>query len=119
MPYELAADGVLVLHGAYVVFALLGGLLVRRRPWIAWLHLPAAAWAVAVAWGGWFCPLTPLENHFRRLAGAAGYEGSFLAHYLLPLLYPEGLTRPVQIGLGTLALLINLACYAGVARRRR
>jgi hypothetical protein len=110
--YSLLADLVLLLHLAFILFVLLGGLLVLRRPRLAWLHLPAAAWGVMVELAGWYCPLTPLENRFRALAGEARYAGDFIQHYLLAAIYPEGLTREVQIGLGLIALLVNAALYA-------
>ena len=107
----------LVVHPAFVVFALLGGLLVLRWPRVAWLHLPAAAWGVLVEVAGWICPLTPLEVALRQAAGDAGYAGDFLEHYLVAVVYPEGLTRGVQVVLGAAVLLANLAIYAVVLRR--
>jgi hypothetical protein len=105
------ADGILVLHLAFVLFVGLGGLLVLRWPRIAWLHVPAAVWGVAVEFFGWYCPLTPLENTLRQRAGDAAYQGDFIARYLLPILYPEGLTREAQITLGVIALAFNAAVY--------
>ncbi|MDM0022054.1 DUF2784 domain-containing protein [Variovorax saccharolyticus] len=118
---RLLADAVLLLHGLFILFAVFGGLLVWRWPRLAWLHLPAAAWAGWVVSAGWICPLTPLENALRRSAGEAGYSGGFVEHYLLALIYPEGLTRPLQIALGLGVLLFNAALYARllVLRRRR
>lgn len=119
MTYRFAADLTLLIHALFVLFVLLGGLLcLHHRRW-ALLHLPALLWGIWVEWSGWLCPLTPLENHFRRLAGEAGYPGGFIAYYLQPILYPAGLTRDLQWLLGTLALLVNLAVYAFVYRRRR
>jgi len=117
MIYRILADIVALAHLGFVVFVVLGALLVLRRPRLAWLHLPAAAWGVAIEWAGWICPLTPLENRLRTLAGQAGYSGGFVEHYLLPLLYPAGLTRGDQILLGSGALLLNLALYAILLRR--
>lgn len=119
MPYALLADVVLLLHGVFIAFVVLGGLLVWRRPRLGWLHLTAVAWAVWIAWAGWICPLTPLENALRRAAGQTGYGGSFIEHYLLPLIYPEGLTRDLQIGLGVGVALLNLAVYALLVRAWR
>ncbi len=119
MIYRFLADAVLVLHLLFVVFALLGGLLVLWRRAFLWVHLPALAWAATVEATGWICPLTPLENRLRRMAGEAGYEGGFLEHYLLPLLYPEDLTRALQWQLLAVLLLVNLAVYAVVWRARR
>jgi hypothetical protein len=117
--HGLLADAVLVLHLAFVVFVAAGGLLVLRWPKIAWVHLPAAAWGIAIEYAGWICPLTPLENDLRARAGESGYESDFIARYLLPVIYPEGLTREAQVVLGSLALLFNVAVYWAVARRRR
>ena len=116
---RLLADAVLLLHGLFIVFAVFGGLLVWRWPRLAWLHLPAAAWAGWVVSAGWICPLTPLENALRRSAGEAGYGGGFIEHYLLALIYPEGLTRPVQIALGLGVLLLNAVLYARIVLSRR
>ena len=115
--YRLLADAVVGLHFAFVGFALLGGLLVLRHRWVAWLHLPSAAWVVIIALAGWVCPLTPLENHLRRAAGQAGYDGGFVEQYITPVLYPDGLTHHVQIALGLSALAINVAIYSYVVRR--
>ena len=111
MPYRLLADAVLVLHLGFVIFVVLGGLLVLRRPKLIWLHVPAAAWGVLIEFLGWPCPLTPLENHLRRRGGEAGYEGGFIEHYLVTLLYPSGLSRETQWLLGTAVLLINVVIY--------
>jgi hypothetical protein len=115
--YRFLADAVLMLHFAFVAFVLLGGLLLFRWRRLVWLHLPAAAWGVAIMFGGWICPLTPLENRLRRLAGESGIEGGFIEHYMLPLLYPSGLTRGIQMSLGLLALLLNLFVYFRIYRR--
>jgi Protein of Unknown function (DUF2784) len=119
MNSRLLADAVLVLHGLFIVFAVLGGLAAVRRPWLAWLHLPAATWAAWVTMSGSTCPLTPLENALRRSAGQAGYPGGFVDHYLVAWIYPDGLTRPVQTALGIGVLALNLALYAFVIARRR
>ena len=111
MPYRLAADAVLALHLAFVVFVVFGGLLVLRTPRIAWLHLPAAAWGALIEFSGWICPLTPLEVALRRRAGEAGYGGDFVEHYLVALIYPAGLTRELQVSIGAAVLLINLVLY--------
>lgn len=119
MNYRLLADVVLVVHAAFVVFVMSGGLLVLRWPRLAWIHLPVVAWAAGIEFLGGICPLTPLENHWRGLAGQQGYGEDFVAHYLLAMLYPDGLTRRVQIVLGLLVLGFNAAVYALVWRRRR
>jgi hypothetical protein len=108
-----------VLHLAFVLFVVLGGLLVLRWPRIAWLHLPAAIWGVLIEYSGWICPLTPLENSFRARGGEIGYSGSFIEHYIRAVLYPAGLTRATQVALGTLLLILNLAAYSVVISRKR
>ena len=100
-----------LLHAAFVVFASCGGLLARRWPRIAWIHLPTVAWAALVEFAGWICPLTPLENWLRRQGGGSEYGGDFIARYLLPVLYPADLTRTTQIVLGTLVVAVNLVVY--------
>jgi hypothetical protein len=116
---RIAADAVLVTHLAFVLFVLLGGLLVLRWPKLAWLHLPAVVWGALIELNGWICPLTPLEVALREAAGGTGYRGDFLQHYIVALLYPEGLTRTMQLGFGGLVLLINTAIYVVILRRPR
>ena len=118
MPFRLLADVVVGLHFLFVLFVVLGGVLVLRWPWLVWLHLPAAAWGAMIEFGGWVCPLTPLEKSLRARAGGAGYEGGFIEHYVLPVLYPSGMTRGVQIGLGVLVIVVNVLVYRQVYRRR-
>ena len=119
MPYGLLADLVLLAHAGFVVFVVLGGLPVLRWPRLAWLHLPAVAWGAGIEFAGAICPLTPLEIHLRSLAGQQGYAGGFVEHYVFALLYPEGLTRNVQLALGLLVVVINSLLYAIVWRRHR
>lgn len=116
---DLATGLVVLLHFAFILFVVLGGLLVLRWPRLAWLHLPAAAWGAAIELTGGVCPLTPLENALRRAAGEAGYGGGFIEHYLLPIIYPAALTRDIQLVLGLAVLLLNVAVYAWILRRRR
>jgi hypothetical protein len=117
MAYRILADILVVLHLAFVAFVVAGGILVLRRPRLAFLHIPAAAWGVLIELAGWVCPLTPLEVRFRILGGQAGYTGGFVEHYLIPLLYPAGLTREQQIWLGVLVGLFNLLIYGLVIRK--
>jgi len=119
MAFRWLADLTVLIHSAFVVFVVAGGLLVMRRRMWAWVHVPAAVWGVAIEWAGWICPLTPLENWFRLQAGVAGYGGGFVEHYLLPVLYPAGLTRGAQIALGGLVVVFNLAAYWVVWTRYR
>ncbi len=115
----LLADLLVVLHLLFVAFVGLGGLLVLRWPRLAWLHLPAALWGVGIELTGRICPLTPLERELRRRAGESAYQGDFVSHYLLPVLYPRGLTRAAQVWLAVLVVGVNLAIYAVVVTRRR
>ena len=119
MIYRALADLVLVVHLAFVLFVVLGGLLALRWQWVALVHIPAAVWGVLIEYTGWICPLTPLENSLRQSGGEAGYSGGFIQHYIQPVLYPAGLTRETQILLGSLALLVNLAAYGMVIARMR
>lgn len=119
MTWRLLADAVLVLHLAFVAFVVLGGLLVLRMPWLAWLHVPTVAWGAIIEFFGLVCPLTPLENRLRLAGGEEAYAGDFIGRYLLPLIYPPGLTRNVQYVLGALVLGINAAVYLVLWRRLR
>lgn len=119
MPYHFLADALVVLHFAFVTFVIFGGLLVVRRPRMAFVHLPAAFWGVFVEWSGWICPLTYLENHWRELGNQATYRGGFVDHYIMPVLYPEGLTRNIQFVLGAGILILNVTLYVITVRRLR
>lgn len=118
MAAALAADLVLLLHFGFVLFAIFGGVLVLWRRWLAWPHLAAVAWGALIEFFDWTCPLTPLEQALRTAAGETAYAGSFIGHYLVALLYPAGLTRPLQIALGAALLLLNLAVYGWIYHRR-
>ena len=118
MMSRLAADGVLVLHLLFVVFVCLGGLLVLRWPRVAWIHLPAVAWGALVEMAGWVCPLTPLEERLRWGSAGAGAPPGLVERLVPFVVYPEGLSRPVQIGLGVAVLVVN-ACVYGVALAKR
>jgi hypothetical protein len=109
--YLFLADLVLVVHLAFVVFVLCGGLLILKWRWIAWLHLPAAVWGAVVEFTGWICPLTPLENWLREQDGEIPYSSDFIAQYLLPVLYPGDLTRGLQLLLGTGVVILNAVMY--------
>jgi hypothetical protein len=118
MLYRLLADLLVVFHTGFVLFVVLGGLLVPRWPRLAWAHLPAAAWGAWVEFSSTVCPLTPLENHLRHLGGEAGYSGGFIAHYIMPVLYPAGLNPRVQVVLGVFVVALNVGAYFIVWRRR-
>ena len=117
MWYSWLADLILCMHAGFVLFVIFGWLLVLRWRWIAWLHLPAATWGATVEFSGWVCPLTPLENWLRQQAGDTGYRSDFVTYYLLPVLYPDDLTRGVQLMLGTAVLAINISVYGWLWHR--
>ena len=117
--FSLLAGLLVVGHMLFVLFAAFGAALVWRRWWVAWLHLPAAAWAVYIEVSGGICPLTPFENTLRTRAGLDVYSGDFVARYLFPVLYPEGLTRAAQLWIGLAVLGINVVLYGLVVRRSR
>ncbi|KAA8702540.1 DUF2784 domain-containing protein [Pseudomonas cannabina] len=111
MGYRVAADAVVVFHLVFILFVLFGGLLVLRKPGLVLLHIPAIAWGTAVEFLHLYCPLTPLENALRSQAGEQGYDGGFVEHYLIPLIYPAGLTPDIQLWLGAVVVVINVAVY--------
>ena len=118
--YRALADVVVVIHFCFVLFVVLGGVLVLRRPRLAWLHVPAAVWGALIEFAGWICPLTPLENHLRALGREPGYSGGFVEHYITAVLYPNGLTRGIQVAIGIFVLAVNITVYGIlIARRRR
>ncbi len=114
---DVLADALVVLHFSFIVFVVLGGLLVWRWHWVAWLHVPALLWGAAIECVSGVCPLTPLENQWRIQAGESGYPHGFIEQYLTPLIYPAGLTASVQICLGVAVLLINMAIYGRLLYR--
>jgi hypothetical protein len=118
MLFRSAADLVLVVHLAFVLFVVLGGLLALRWRRMAWVHVPVALYGAAIEFVGFICPLTPLEVWLRRRGGEAGYEGGFVEHYVAAALYPSGLTREIQIALGTGVLVLNAIVYLVWWRRR-
>lgn len=114
---QLAADLLVVAHLAFICFVVLGGLLALKWRRVAFVHIPAAVWGALTEFQGWLCPLTPLEQYFRTAAGEAGYAGSFIEHYLLPVIYPAGLTRDLQLQLGIFVVVINAAIYGWLLAR--
>lgn len=114
MYYRILADAAALAHFAFIIFVVLGGLLVLRWRKLAWIHLPAAIWGALIEIGGWNCPLTTYENLFRRKAGMAGFGDDFIAHYLFGVIYPAGLTRATEIALAFFVTLINVAVYSRV-----
>ena len=119
MLWRIAADALVLVHLGFILFVLLGGLLLLRWPRLIWLHVPAVAWGVIVECLHLGCPLTPWENQLRRMAGQAGYDGGFIEHYLIPLIYPAGLTPKIQLYLGAIVVLVNLSVYAWLIWRWR
>jgi len=119
MAWRLLADLLVTLHLAFAAFVVFGGFLAWKWRWAVLAHLPALVWGFWIETSGRICPLTPLENHLRHLAGEAGYQGGFLDHYVVPILYPPGLTRPDQWVLAALLLAINLLAYGALLRPHR
>lgn len=119
MLFRILADLTVALHLAFIVFVVCGGFLALRWRKVVWIHLPAALWGAAIELGGWICPLTPLENRLRRQAGEIGYAGGFIEHYILPIVYPAGLTHEVQLVLAAIVIAVNAAAYTLVACARR
>ncbi len=118
MLFRLAADLLMMLHLAFVVFVVVGGFLAWRWRGLAWAHIPCALWGAVVELMGWVCPLTPWEVALRRQAGQAGYEGGFIEHYILPIIYPGTLTPATKVGLGLLVVVVNIFAYAVYLRGR-
>ncbi len=112
MLHEIAADLVVLLHFAFILFVVLGGFFALKWRRLAWLHVPAALWGALIEFTGWICPLTPLENLLRRAGGAQAYPSSFIEHYVLPLIYPAELTRELQFALGLGVVILNALVYA-------
>lgn len=108
-----------VAHLLFILFVVAGGLLLVQWRWIAWLHLPAVIWGILIEWRGWVCPLRPLENRMRELVGQAGYRKGFIEHYLLPAIYPAGLTTGMQVMLGGIVIVVNAAGYGYLLSRTR
>ena len=117
MLYQLAANAIALIHLAFIVFVIAGGFLVLRWPTLAWLHIPAAIWGSLSEFADWYCPLTTWENEMLRRAGRAGYSNGFVEHYVLALIYPTGLTRGIQIVIGVIVLIVNVAVYVRLAQR--
>jgi hypothetical protein len=115
---RIAADIVVVLHLAFIVFVAVGGLLVLRWPRLAWAHLPAVIWGALIELAGWICPLTPLENRLRAAASDPVYSGGFIDRYITPIVYPSGLTRALQLGLGVAVIAVNLVVYGILLKRQ-
>ncbi len=107
----VVADLIVLLHFSYILFVVFGGLLVLKWRRVAWGHIPCVIWGVAIEFTGWICPLTPIENILRYSGGSGGYSNSFIEHYLLPVIYPTGLTRELQLLMGVAVIAINVVIY--------
>ncbi len=118
MPYKLAADLLVLIHFGFIIFVVLGGLLVFRWPKVAWVHVPAAAWGAWIEFSHGTCPLTPLEQSLRVKAGTPTYDGSFIDQYIIPLVYPPGFDPETATLLGLAVLSINIVIYSAVGYRR-
>ena len=114
MLYQLAADAVVLLHFGFILYVVLGGLLSYKWLWLLWLHLPAVVWGAVMSMAGWICPLTPLEIKFRAAGGGGHYSSGFIEHYILPVIYPSGLTRELQTTMGVALLVVNALVYLGL-----
>lgn len=119
MTYWLAANTLVLLHLLFICFVVLGGLLVLRWRWIVYLHIPAAIWGALIEFNGWICPLTPIEKQLREAGGESGYSGGFVEHYILPIIYPHGLTQEIQWILGGFVVMINGLIYAVLLKRNK
>jgi len=114
MIYSFLADALLITHLLFIIFVVVGGVLIIKWRWLIFLHIPAVIWGVLVEFNHWICPLTPWENALRHAAGETGYNSGFIDHYLIPLIYPANLTHETQIILGSIVIIINLAVYTGL-----
>ena len=119
MIYSFLADLLVVFHLVFILYVIAGAMLIFKWPKMLWIHLPSCFWGMTVEFTGWICPLTPWEIQLRRLAGEEGYTRSFIEHYLIPIIYPSGLTREIQMLLGGIVLIINLSLYTLILIIRR
>lgn len=119
MLYQIIADCILLLHFAFIVFVVAGGMLVFKWRWLIWFHIPAAIWGAVVEIMGWICPLTPIENSLRQVGGGAVYSASFIEHYLVPVIYPMDLSREMFIAMGIAVIVINVIVYTFLFRQRK
>jgi len=113
---KLGVDTIIILHFAFVLFVLFGAFLLLKWQKLVWLHVPAVIWGILVELNGWLCPLTPLENYLRDVAGLGMYHGDFVMHYIMPVLYPANLTRTMQFMFGVIVIFVNVAVYIYVFR---
>ena len=119
MTARFTADVIVLLHLAFILVVAVGGLFVLRWPRVAWVHVPAVVWGALIELAGWICPLTPLENRLRAAAGDVAYTGGFIDRYIMPIVYPAGLTRSMQLGLAAAVVIVNLIFYGTLMIRRK
>ncbi|MBU4485781.1 MAG: DUF2784 domain-containing protein [Candidatus Delongbacteria bacterium] len=119
MYYRILTDFIVVIHLLFIIFVIFGGFLSLFKKWIIWIHIPVVIWGACVELFGWICPLTPLENWLRLGGDQQGYQGGFIEHYLMPVIYPENLTRNIQIVFGLSVLVINIVVYCILFFRSR
>lgn len=112
MPYQIAADAIVVIHFIFILFVISGGFLAIRWRWLIWLHIPAASWGVLAISLRWVCPLTPLENSLRRAGGGDSYGSGFIEHYLVPIIYPSGFDDSVFMAMGVGVVILNVIAYS-------
>ena len=111
MLFQLAADFIIILHFIFIVFVLVGGILVLKWRWLIWLHIPAVIWGVLISFMGWICPLTPLENMLRQAGGGEVYITGFVEHYIVPLIYPSGFNHEMFGAMGIFVIVVNVIVY--------
>lgn len=111
MLLKIAADIIVLVHLMFIIFVVTGGLFVLKWPKIAWLHIPAAIWGALIEFAGWVCPLTPVENSLRAAGGKVAYQSGFINHYVIPVVYPAGLTREIQLVMGCMVIVLNILIY--------
>ena len=119
MTATIAADIVVLLHLGFILFVVVGGLAVLRWPRLALLHLPAVIWGALIELTGWICPLTPIENRLRAAADGVAYSGGFIDRYIMPIVYPSGLTRDMQLGLAAAVIVVNFVLYGKLVILRK
>ena len=117
--FRVLADGLVVLHLGFILFVIFGGLVVALWPKAIWAHIPCAVWGITIELSGFICPLTSMENYLRLQAGQSAYSGDFIIHYIEPVIYPEGLTRELQVIMALLAFAINAVVYLWLLLKKR
>jgi len=104
MAWGVLADAVMVVHFAFILFVIAGGMLAWRWHWIAWPHGAALVWALAAITVGVSCPLTGLEKHLLSRAGESGYDGGFIDRYLEGVIYPSERAGELRLAIGAVVV---------------